>query len=258
MTINIEVSGEARRMIDVNLSRLESSVAPLYHFHKKARPEFVTSAVYCMFKEQHFLITAKHSVQKDSHKLIIQLGEGMWDSVPTNRIVSPRLEEIDLAVIALREPLKCFQPITKDHILVKEPHESIPCRYIAVGYPGRKVESTSYGIRSIKCKLVAKECSADEYHKLEANRETSILINFKKEKMFSDAEGTIVFVNPIGMSGGALFWIHSSGMIEPKPAFLVGILTDWLKKRGEEGISSVRIGFAVELIRMAFGIDAFG
>jgi hypothetical protein len=233
----------------VNALRKKDSIIPLFREEGKKLRLF-GSGIYITTADRFFLVTADH-IADACRRLITAYPNNASRNLPTQRFYGHK-QWADVAVCELEEKLTLFGPITRDDI---RDYDKLPkgMPLAALGYPETKSKLYSSTIDCTLYTILSMEEESICVFVANPNRQVRIGIHFERTNVRT-GDGKLVTAPIVnGMSGGALFWIHSDGQIVPSMPKLVGVLTDWDASK-QSTIVATSIGIVDTMFQKDFGV----
>ena len=235
------VSPEASKLFDLIEGVAPSLARPLYPVCSLERSDIPVSQASCVVivvGSERFVITAGHTadIQKTLPLgIILSTGvrslEGRW---LRTRGVDGAADRLDLAVLVpagdLASALANEDAVKLEYLAtLPSSHELFNAKsgcFLTMGYPisqqpGQLIDD-SY--RAKVWQLVSRGCSANMYPGAAASVEHHLLLEFDKRRV-STRNGQAVAPDPIGSSGGAVWWLRTNGA--STEIRLVAIPTAW-------------------------------
>lgn len=230
----------------------------------------LASGVFVRFNDDHFLIGAAHTFDKDiesncigieSKKVFSLGGELIRNKFETSRDD----DRIDAAVIKLdQESIDMIHNVYEfldlndieiNHKFIQNAH------YQIVGFPATLSQYNKFK-EEIKSKPFVYKTSPgkkNSYGIFNCEEYQNFLVNFNRKRMYEwENNKADIGPEPYGLSGSG-FWYIPPNQIRKKgqkvEKKLVGILNEWPKKINDKFLIGTRIDIYTEIIRKKYSLD---
>jgi hypothetical protein len=223
----------------------EDSIVPLHKYREK-RPPFIGSSIYINIGMYYFLLTAKHVLDELSTEYTIPCQDN-----PDNvlHFYADSQDEFDFCFAKLTSKLDTFTPLS---INCCEKYKSNSNDYlITAGFPETKVKQFDDNINCILECIITKEASDDDYKQIGANRKSNIVVQFEPTKIKKRNNIATKLPFPNGMSGGGLFSVSNTILVNDIKPKLVGLLTRWGSDKSKNMVAT-RIEIIIAAIRKTY------
>lgn len=183
------------------------------------------TGVYVKDRENLFLVTANHVVNRERASLYIPWLPGRIFKIEGFRSICIEHPEVDVAVFLLREESPDFEPIS-----VLADASQIGIKMLLAGFPASR--STSYNnVLRYEARFLKTETIENGGRFSVFNDKVNFVCDFHQEDILLGGGGRGRFADPWGMSGGAAY---ATSYLEGKYEYnLAGIITDWDPRRKE-------------------------
>ncbi len=238
----------ARRLLEFTQRIAPTLTRPLYPVcsaENPQRPTLQASSVLFRVANRFFVVTAGHvaSLRKQL-PLVLLLRTGVVSIAGEWLVTGPpgpqTSDPFDLAVLIPHTAME--RELRRNHSLALKHFASLPpdqekakvlgAYYLILGFPVSKqpryLKSDAY--EAFVWSQLSSECSAEEYHAANVNRKHHLLLEFDKRSVHT-VRGRAVAPDPLGASGGAVWWIRvTSAGFDPR---LVAVPIVWRRDAGQ-------------------------
>ena len=258
MRFNLDNHSRLWEKVDPLAIRLLASVRPLFRGQGKRPPEPIGTCVMLRVGPARLLLTAAHVVDEFIAEDMLISGDGQLEGIVAEgvHLAPPPGQTRDADIIdagVLR--VQADRPLSVDpHFLtpaalnIEEPLTASRF-YLSLGYPIKKtrVNTDPLRVASWPIKYFGRAATPQIYNSFGLHASTHVLIEFDREATATD-EGVRAVVDPVGMSGGGVWWWrNATDRYELPDARLTAILIEHRFK--EKVLLATRVRYHIALIR---------